>query len=278
MTEQGETISQKYANRVTAAHHFELLLAGALGATLEQRSDPPRLLGAMDLISQESFRAWRSLVEADGFLDFFAEATPIDVIEQSRHGSRPSRRTGRRTLSDLRAIPWVFSWNQARFLLPGWFGLGTALERLKADDPELFAEFVEAKAEATRWPPIHFLISNAATAWGRASPERMRDYAGLVQDRELAEKFLSAVLDEHARTGQMLAEVYGAPVPEARPGIQRRLELRDQALGPLHARQIALIREWRARRGRADADESDALLSELFLTVNAIASGLGATG
>ena len=278
MTEQGETISQKYANRVTAAHHFELLLAGALGATLEQRSDPPRLLGAMDLISQESFRAWRSLVEADGFLDFFAEATPIDVIEQSRHGSRPSRRTGRRTLSDLRAIPWVFSWNQARFLLPGWFGLGTALECLKADDPELFAEFVEAKAEATRWPPIHFLISNAATAWGRASPERMRDYAGLVQNREIAEKFLSAVLDEHARTGAMLAEVYGAPVPEARPGIQRRLDLRDQALGPLHARQIALIREWRARRGRADADESDTLLSELFLTVNAIASGLGATG
>ena len=278
MTEQGETISQKYANRVTAAHHFELLLAGALGATLEQRSDPPRLLGAMDLISRESFRAWRALVEADGFLDFFAEATPIDVIEQSRHGSRPSRRTGRRTLSDLRAIPWVFSWNQARFLLPGWFGLGTALERLKAHDPELFAEFVEAKAEATRWPPIHFLISNAATAWGRASPARMRDYAGLVQDREIADKFLGAVLDEHARTGQMLAEVYGAPVPEARPGIQRRLELRDQALGPLHTRQIALIREWRARRGRADADQSDALLSELFLTVNAIASGLGATG
>ena len=278
MTEQGETISQKYANRVTAAHHFELLLAGALGATLEQRSDPPRLLGAMDLISQESFRAWRALVEADGFLDFFAEATPIDVIEQSRHGSRPSRRTGRRTLADLRAIPWVFSWNQARFLLPGWFGLGTALERLKTDDPELFAEFVEAKAEATRWPPIHFLISNAATAWGRASPERMRDYAGLVQDRKIAERFLTAVLDEHARTGQMLAEVYGTPVPEARPGIQRRLELRDQALGPLHARQIALIREWRAGTARGHVDDSDALLSELFLTVNAIASGLGATG
>ena len=181
-------------------------------------------------------------------------------------------------IESLRAIPWVFSWNQARFLLPGWFGLGTALERLKADDPELFAEFVTAKAEATRWPPIHFLISNAATAWGRASPDRMRDYAALVQDRDVADRFLTAVLDEHARTGEMLAEVYGAPVPEARPGIQRRLELRDQALAPLHARQIALIREWRAGNARGQADDSDGLLSELFLTVNAIASGLGATG
>jgi phosphoenolpyruvate carboxylase len=278
MTEQGETISQKYANRVTAAHHFELLMAGALGATLEQRRDPPRLVGAMDALSRESFRTWRALVEADGFLDFFAEATPIDVIEQSRHGSRPSRRTGRRSLGDLRAIPWVFSWNQARFLLPGWYGLGTALARLQEQDPALFAEFVEAKAEATRWPPIHFLISNAATAWARASPARMREYGGLVKDREIAERFLGIVLDEHARTGEMLAAVYGAPVPEARPGIQRRLDLREAALAPLHARQIALIREWRAQPADADAERSDALLSDLFLTVNAIAAGLGATG
>jgi phosphoenolpyruvate carboxylase len=278
MTEQGETIAQKYANRVTAAHHLELLMAGALGATLEQRSDPPELLAAMDVLSAESFRAWRDLVEAEGFIDFFAEATPIDVIEQSRHGSRPSRRRGRRSLDDLRAIPWVFSWNQARFLLPGWFGLGTALERLKEQEPQRFAAFVEAKAEATRWPPVHFLVSNAATAWARASPERMRDYAGLVSDPALGERFLGIALDEHERTGRMLGEVYGRPVAEARPVVQRRLELRDAALAPLHARQIALLRDWRARPGDGDPARSDARLSELLVTVNAIASGLGATG
>jgi phosphoenolpyruvate carboxylase len=280
MTEQGETISQKYANRVTAAHHLELLHAGALGATLERRSDPPELLAAMDFLSAQSFRGWRELVEADGFIDFFAEATPIDVIEQSRHGSRPSRRSGRRSLDDLRAIPWVFSWNQARFLLPGWFGLGTALARLREHHPQRFAAFVEAKAEATRWPPVHFLISNAATAWGRASPERMRDYAGLVSDPAVADRFLATILDEHALTGRMLAEVYGAPVAQARPVVQRRLELRDAALVPLHDRQIALLRRWRA--GAAEAaggvSGSDGLLPELFLTVNAIAAGLGATG
>jgi phosphoenolpyruvate carboxylase len=278
MTEQGETISQKYANRVTAAHHLELLLAGALGATLETREDPPQLLDAMDQLSAESYRAWRALVEAPGFLDFFAEATPIDVIELSQHGSRPSRRSGRRTLDDLRAIPWVFAWNQARFLLPGWFGFGTALERLQAAEPELFAAFVRAKASATRWPPVHFLVSNAATAWARASPERMRDYAGLVADRAVAERFLDRALAEHARTGRMLAEIYRAPVAEVRPGVQRRLDLRDAALAPLHAQQIALLRDWRARSADGDAAGADALLPDLLLTVNAIASGLGTTG
>ncbi|MEE4120336.1 MAG: phosphoenolpyruvate carboxylase [Paracoccaceae bacterium] len=278
MTEQGETVAQKYANRVTAAHHLELLLAGALGATLDRRDDPPELLAAMDILAEESFAAWRELVEAEGFLDFFAAATPIDLIEESRHGSRPARRTGRRTLADLRAIPWVFAWNQARFLLPGWYGLGTALERLQARAPDLFAALVAAKAEATRWPPVHFLASNAATAWARASTDRMADYAALVPDRGVAERFLGVVQAEHARTGGALAEVYGAPVAEARPAIQRRLERRDAALAPLHARQIALLADWRARRAGGDAAGADALLPELLLSVNAIASGLGATG
>ena len=278
MTEQGETISQKYANRVTAAHHLELLLAGALGATLGRRDDPPELVAAMDRLAHESFAAWRGLVEAEGFLDFFAEATPIDVIEESRHGSRPARRTGRRTLGDLRAIPWVFAWHQARFLLPGWFGLGTALERLRETRPDDFAALVAAKAEETRWPPVHFLVSNVATAWARAAPDRMRDYAGLVADREIAERFMGVIGREHARTGAMLAEVYGAPVAQARPTVQRRIDLRDEALAPLHATQIALLRAWRARREAGDTDGAAALLPELLLSVNAIAAGLGATG
>jgi phosphoenolpyruvate carboxylase len=278
MTEQGETVAQKYANRVTAAHHLELLLAGALGATLAPRKDPPDLLAAMDILAKEGFRAWRGLVEAEGFLAFFAEATPIDVIEQSRHGSRPARRTGRRTLADLRAIPWVFAWNQAGFLLPGWFGVGTALQALKQADPGRFAAVVAAKAPDTRWPPVHFLVSNAATAWARASPARMRDYAGLVQDGGIAARFLDMLLAEHERTGAMLAEVYGAPVAEARPSVQRRLDRRAEALAPLHARQIALLRDWRERRAAGDEAGAEALLPELFLTVNAIAAGLGATG
>ncbi|MEE4119501.1 MAG: phosphoenolpyruvate carboxylase, partial [Paracoccaceae bacterium] len=244
----------------------------------ERREDPPALVAAMDRLAAESRRAYRGLVEAEGFLEFFAEATPIDVIEESRHGSRPARRTGRRTLGDLRAIPWVFAWNQARFLLPGWFGLGTALERLRQDVPGDFAAIVAAKAEATRWPPVHFLVSNVATAWARAAPEQMHAYAGLVGDREIAERFMRVILEEHARTGAMLAEVYGAPVAEARPAVQRRIDRRAEALAPLHATQIALLRAWRARRAADDAEGAEALLPELLLSVNAIAAGLGATG
>ncbi|AHM05429.1 Phosphoenolpyruvate carboxylase [Roseibacterium elongatum DSM 19469] len=278
MTEQGETIAQKYANRVTAAHHLELLMAGTLGATLHPRTDPPELLAAMDFLAETSFAAWRALVEAEGFLEFFAEATPIDVIEQSRHGSRPARRTGKRSLTDLRAIPWVFAWNQARFLLPGWYGLGTALERLQTEAPDQFAALVNAKAEATRWPPIHFLVSNAATALARADTAQMQAYAGLVQDREVAERFLSRILAEHARTGAMLGTIYGAPLAEIRPEVQQGLDRRHAALVPLHAKQRKLLMQWRAAQTAGDEKAAGDQVHDLLLTVNAIAAGIGATG
>ncbi len=106
VTEQGETIAQKYANRVTAAHHLELLLGGTLRATLDgPKKDPPELEAAFDRLATDSRRAYRALVDAPGFSGFFEQATPIDALEHSRIGSRPSRRTGQRTLSDLRAIP-----------------------------------------------------------------------------------------------------------------------------------------------------------------------------
>ncbi|TVQ53561.1 MAG: phosphoenolpyruvate carboxylase [Rhodobacteraceae bacterium] len=278
MTEQGESISQKYANRITATHQLELLLAGALGATLDRREDPERLVAAMDRLAATARAAYGALVGAEGFFDFFAGATPIDAIEQTRIGSRPARRTGKRTLADLRAIPWSFAWNQARFGLPGWFGLGAALSAVREDDPALFADLVAAKAEETRWPPFHYLISNAATAWASSSPEVMARYADLVEDAALRAVFLDAILAEHARTGEALAAIYGAPVARSRAGVQRMIDLRDAALTPLHEHQIALLRGWRAARASGDAAAAEALLRETLVSVNAIASGLGGTG
>ncbi|SEA95795.1 phosphoenolpyruvate carboxylase [Rubrimonas cliftonensis] len=277
LTEQGETISQKYANRVTAAHQLELLMAGALGASLEARRDPPELVSAMDALSASARAAYGRLVEADGFLAFFDGATPIDAIEQNRIGSRPSRRSGRRSLSDLRAIPWVFAWNQARFGIPGWFGLGSALEALRSERPQAFAALRSAKAEGPdRWPPFHHLVSNAATAWAVSCPETMAAYAELVEDETVRRRILGAILAEHERTGEMIGEIYGAPVPVARPVVQQQVERRDRALAPLHERQIALLRRWRTERDAGG--EPGATLTELLLTVNAIASGLGGTG
>lgn len=281
LTEQGEIIAQKYANRVSAAHHLELLLAGTVAVTLYDRhrpGDPEQLCAAMDAIAARSRAAYRALVEADGFITFFEQATPIDVIEQSRIGSRPARRTGERSLADLRAIPWVFAWNQCRALLPGWFGLGTALLALRDDDPSVFQALVHAKAEATRWPPFHYMISNAATACAQASPEVFTGYAGLVEDADLRQRLSQVILQEYQRTLEALAAIYGAPIGDARASVARAMALRHRALVPLHNHQIALIRRWRAARQAGEAHEAEALLRRLLLSVNAIASGLGATG
>jgi phosphoenolpyruvate carboxylase len=278
LTEQGEIIAQKYANRITAAHQLELLMAGTLRATLDRREDPPNLIRSMDRLAADARAAYRGLVDADGFIEFYGGATPIDAIEQSRHGSRPARRTGKRTLADLRAIPWVFAWSQARFGLPGWFGLGTALKTMQENDPDAFAAIVAAKAEATRWPPVHYMISNAATAWATAAPDIMERYAALLDDEALRERILRLILDEHARTGSMLAAIYGAPLREVREGVQQGIDRRNAALEPLHEAQIALLRDWRGALDAEDQQAADALLPRVLLTVNAIASGLGNTG
>ncbi len=281
LTEQGEIISQKYANRITAAHHLELLLAGTVGTTLRDRArhaDPGELTGAMHRLAELSRRRYRELVTAEGFLAYFGRATPIDVIEQSRIGSRPARRTGQRTLADLRAIPWVFAWNQCRAVLPGWYGLGTALATLRDEDPVLFERLVRAKSEAERWSPLHYMVSNAATAVAQASPAILERYAELVPEAAIRRRFTGAILEEHARTLDVLAALYGSPLAAARPRIQRVLDLREPALAPLHEHQIGLMARWREARDGDRLAEADAMLPHLLLTVNAIASGLGATG
>ncbi|MFP4270386.1 MAG: phosphoenolpyruvate carboxylase [Alphaproteobacteria bacterium] len=281
LTEQGEIIAQKYANRVTAAHHLELLLAGTLGVTLRDRAghrDPERLTAAMERLAEASRRAYRELVTAQGFIAFFERATPIDVIENARIGSRPARRSGRRTLEDLRAIPWVFAWNQSRFVLPGWYGLGSALAELEADDPALFEELVRAKRLETRWAPFHYMISNAATAWATTAPHVMARYAELVPDAAVRAGILERIMVEYHRTEAMLKGLYGGELAERRPRIQRLIDLRDPALMPLHQHQIELLGRWRALRDAGDETDADDMLPELLLTVNAIASGLGATG
>ncbi len=281
LTEQGEIIAQKYANRVTAAHHLELLLAGTLGTTLRDQGDssePDDLLDAMDRLAAASRVAYGDLVGTDGFLSFFDRATPIDAIEQSRIGSRPARRTGERTLKDLRAIPWVFAWNQARFVLPGWYGLGSALESLQSDAPELFAALVRAKSRPHRWAPFHYMISNAATAWSTASPDIMQLYANLLPNVDARERILGRIMQEYNRTGELLQTVYEAPLAQARPRIQRMIDMRSAALAPLHQHQRVLLARWRETRDAGDQKGADALAPELLLSINAIAGGLGATG
>ncbi len=278
VTEQGEAIEQKYANRLTAVYNLELLFAGVTRATLLERhcAEPPHMLEpTMDWLAEHSRQTYVRLRQADGFLPFFRQATPIDVIEQSRIGSRPARRSGQPALDDLRAIPWVFSWSQARFFLPGWYGVGAALEALQIQRP---GEFAQLSLHLYTWAPLHYALSNAATCIAAADLDMMRAYAALVEDEAYRKDILELIADEFKRTCLMLERIYRGTLAERRPNIHGTVQMRKEPLRVLHRQQIALLGQWRAARALGDGEATARLLPSLLLTVNAIASGLGATG
>ncbi|MGC8774646.1 MAG: phosphoenolpyruvate carboxylase [Chlorobaculum sp.] len=278
VTEQGETISQKYANRISAAYNLELFLAGVAEARLDHRKEgyrPHPLEKAMDALAHSSNKAYRQLIETDGLIDFFRQATPIDIIESSRIGSRPARRTGRQSLEDLRAIPWVFSWNQARFGISGWYGAGSALEELRATDPETFE--VMRKSDFS-WAPFHYIVNNIATSILSVDPWIMEQYASLVEDKNIRKNLLGMIQAEYLRTMRLLDLLYGGPLREKHFNVARFIETRQEGLGKLHRLQIDLLKSWRSAKASGDEQQADALLPELLLTINAISSGLRTTG
>ncbi len=278
VTEQGETISQKYANLNTAAYNLELLLAGVTATTLAHAQPPPddgELAGAVQELATRSQAAYAALLDEPGFMTFFGEATPIDAIEEARIGSRPSRRTGQRTLGDLRAIPWVFSWHQARFYLPGWWGVGTALEELSRREPAVFARLAE---KSRTWPVWRYLLINIETNLMSADLEVMQEYAALVKDDEIRRGFMDKIADEFRSAGRMLERVLGGGFEARRPRLWGTLVRRAPALRALHTTQIALLTEWRGLLAAGDAAAAAERLSRVQLSINAIASGLRTTG
>ncbi|MEO5354453.1 MAG: phosphoenolpyruvate carboxylase [Magnetococcus sp. XQGC-1] len=280
LTEQGEVIAQKYANRMTAAHHLELLVAGASGAPaswLPSEEELARLTGIMDQVALFSQEIYRALRDAEGFLLFFSQATPIDAIESSRIGSRPVRRRGERTIADLRAIPWVFSWSQSRFLLSGWYGVGTALARLRTEQP---ASFALLSRNTFLWPPLYCVANSIAISLAGVDWEVMQEYASLVEEAALRERFMERIGEEYRRTCAEMELLYGEPLAVRHKDLHQGLSSRREALRCLHRHQVDLLR--RLRRAQSmngtEGQETAALQTSLFLTINAIASGLGSTG
>ena len=280
MTEQGETISQKYLNFSTASHNLELLLAGTARKTLEPAPKDTKALreveAAMDRLAELTRAAYRDFLETEGFFPFFRQATPIDVIECAKIGSRPSRRTGAASIEDLRAIPWVFSWSQSRFYLSGWYGVGSGLAKLKGENPAAF-EAIRANIRTT--PTLRYVMTNASTSVATANLAVMKLYAGLVEDETVRKRFMKKVVAEHELTGDMLKELFDTTQTESRPRLRKVLQLREEAVGTLHKRQVELIREWRTLLKTPETrKEADKMLPQLLLSVNAIASGLQTTG
>lgn len=278
LTEQGEVIGQKFGNLPTAVYNLELLTAGVTVATLKNsraESVTPRLHRIGEMISQFSQEAYKEQLESPGFIKFWSAATPIDALERSFIGSRPSRRSGKRSIEDLRAIPWVFSWTQARYYLPGWFGVGSALERLREEHP---ADYRFLKKASKKWSFVRYVLYNAETSLASADLDIMKQYADLVPDAALRKAQFARIKGEFDRTEQMLEDFFGAPRAERRPRLTRTLAMRAEGLRRLHAIQIELLREWRDLRAKRRNKEADALMPSLLLSVNAIASGERTTG
>lgn len=277
MTEQGETIARKYANQATAVYNLELLLASVSAETLvspRKKDTDLWVAEVMDSLAAQSLAKYRDLITRSDFLSFFRQATPIDVLEHLRIGSRPSKRTGQPTLEDLRAIPWVFSWNQARFYLPSWYGVGTALAGLQKTSGETFNRLRERLPEI---PLLNYLLHNVETTVASASEEIMLAYAELMENREQRNKFMELVLNEFRTTRSMLVEIFGSPIEDRRPNVIKTISLREPSLKLLHAVQIHQIREWRKIEPE-NTQKRERLLEQLFTTINAIAGGLRNTG
>jgi phosphoenolpyruvate carboxylase len=278
MTEQGETIAQKYAHLGAATYHTELMVASVAAATAKHRRSKPAATPEPELLEQLagwSREAYRDLLHQPGFIEFYRSATPIDALENARIGSRPARRTGRATLDDLRAIPWVFSWTQSRFYLPGWYGAGSAFERLLREDPAAF----ERLAGQTRGVAfLRYVITNIDSSLASANPEIMRAYAALVPDAALRERFLAVILGEFERTDAALRALFHKPFAARRPRMARTLAIREEPLKVLHHQQISLLRLWRAHLAAGNQSAAETLIPDLLVSVNAISSGLRTTG
>ena len=278
VTEQGETIAQKYGNRATATYNLELLLAGVASNTMRgtRPTEPTTKLDELcERLAQTSGEAYRALLNADGFIPFFREATPIDALENSRIGSRPARRTGQATLADLRAIPWVFSWNQSRFYLPGWYGLGSALYELQTQSPDDF-EFLKKSVSTSKF--LRYVLTNVETNLASTDPEIMRRYANLVEDVTIRERIFGRIEDEGHKTGEAMEAIFGGTITARRPRMLKTLEVRASALHTLHGQQLELLQAWRLAHKEGNGAKADEILPDLLLSINAIASGLRTTG
>ncbi len=270
MTEQGETIAKKYAYSDNAVYHLESLQACVAHATTRHLKPSTTVDPGIELmprLAEWSKDAYRELLETDGFIEFYRQATPIDALEQTRMGSRPSRRTGTASLDDLRAIPWVFSWTQARFYLPGWYGVGSALAKLEQEAPADYEKLVKTISQSTL---ARFVFTGVETNLMSTNFELMKLYASLVENEEIRTRFMTKIEAEMTATAEHLARLFPKSIEKRRPRYSKTLIIRERPLRILHEQQVELLREWRKT--------DDELTRDLIFSISAIASGLRTTG
>ena len=270
ITEQGEVIASKYGTPAAAEASLETMTAATLLASLGQpavdSADTARFATAMATISDAAFRDYRALVYGTpGFNAFFRAATPITEIAELKIGSRPASRTASDAIEDLRAIPWVFSWAQARIMLPGWYGAGAALGDFA--DRGLLREMVAG------WPFLAATLSNLEMVLAKSNMAVGGLYAGLVDDATLRAAIFGRIESGWSRTRDMLLDLTGqAELLDRTPALQRAVRMRLPYIDPLNELQVELIR-------RRRAGDTDARIAEgIHLSINGIAAGLRNSG
>ena len=271
VTEQGEIINEKYGLRGIALRTLEQITGSVALATALPRhrgSEAPEWREMMDVIAAESRTAYRKLIyDAPGFYDYFRSATPIDVIERMRIGSRPSARRSQSGIEDLRAIPWVFAWTQSRFTLPGWYGLGTGLAKaIEQFGHEAFSDMFR------EWFFFRSLIADAEMVIAKSDLGISKLYSELSGD--LHDKFFPTILSEFELTRDTILDYSEhESILEGDVTLQRAIMLRNPYVDPISLMQVDLLRRWR-ESNREDSEVFDALLA----TVNGLAQALQNTG
>ena len=298
ITEQGEMLSFKYGLPAIALRNLELVVAGVIQSSIPQEalqvsSIPLQVPNAwaevMEQLSTHAYAHYRRLIyETPDFLRFFEQATPILELGWLNLGSRPARRAKGRSIEELRAIPWVFSWMQSRYVLPSWYGVGSALEAYVAGQPEHLETLRRMYRE---WPFMRAFLDNMQMTLSKADMHIAQHYALLVDDEELCHRLSSDILEEYERTRHMLlAIVGGKELLDTSPTLQRSIRLRNPYVDPLSYFQVTLLRRLRALGGplvldettRESASEEERTRAQLtyavLLTINGIAAGLRNTG
>lgn len=279
ITEQGEVISLKYANLEIAERNMEQLVTSVLDTLLLAPKDTPYegQTEAWEEHAQEIASAsrefYRNLVyETPGFIEFFRQATPIDLIESLRLGSRPSRRSNTRDINQLRAIPWVFAWTQSRHFIPAWYGLGHGLEKfLAAHTPD----GLDVMRQMYRhWPFFAVILDNAEASLAKTDLYIARRYDALCRPASLRKQISGCIEEEYERTVRCVLEITESKqLLERQPVLEESIRLRNPYVDPLNFLQIRFLEKW-----RREAQPSPELLRLLQITVGGIAFGMKSTG
>jgi phosphoenolpyruvate carboxylase len=273
MTEQGEVIAERFGHPEIAERHLEQVVNAVFRTSFEDARDEPDAAWCtvLDRLAAAACRHYLNLIHSADFLTYFQEATPIGEIAQLKIGSRPARRGGAVGIENLRAIPWVFSWMQSRHTLPGWYGLGAAVDEYLRDRPDGLATLQDMYK---RWPFWSTLIDNAQMILAKGDMTIARLYADLVNDQHLANRVYCTIDEEFTRTVTVICQITGqTELLEHSPTLRLSIQRRNPYVDPLSFIQLVLL-----KRLRTSDEPHDELVAAVLESINGIASGLKNTG